>query len=645
MNAQQFLASFGHIANAPRGIDRLRELVLELAVQGRLTPNIDEQESAEALLSEINAWHNERLSKSRNGRARRSHSPVNQREKPFRAPRSWIWVCNSDLFGLTKGRNPKDLNAQSGKYAYLDVEALDRGTILRYSSDENAPRSTEADILVVCDGSRSGLILRGRDGIIGSTLARIDTPKIIQPFVELLFRRNYRQFNSEKKGAAIPHLDTARLLSEACALPPLQIQQEIVAKVDELMAVCDQLEQLHLDRRRMQNTLRKSTLQALADAHSRHDLYTSWKRLHASLGDLFQEHGDLEALRGMILDLAFLGKLSDAQPGDESPEQLLKRSREAKERRLAIGDMKRRVAPATDVVQLDVELPEHWSRAPLDELFQFIDYRGKTPNKTDSGVVLVTAKNVRPGRLEREPIEYISEKSYAEWMTRGFPKVGDILITTEAPLGNVALIDCQPSFALAQRVIDLQPFADMNTRCAMYFMMCPTFQAILNENSSGMAAKGIKAGKLKQLELPLPPLSEQARIVDRVDKMMLLCIDLEGKLRDSERAANRLATASVANLAGIDIDENKDTAVKAPQTELIAPLRLATPPDVKSQAPLATILARHHGEVAARDLWQRFGGDIDTFYAQLKTEVSNGWIAEPEIAQVREKPTTEAGVA
>ena len=82
--------------------------------------------------------------------------------------------------------------------------------------------------------------------------------------------------------------------------------------------------------------------------------------------------------------------------------------------------------------------------------------------------------------------------------------------------------------------------------------------------------------------------------------------------------------------------------MKAPQTELVAPLRLDTPPDVKAQAPLATILARHNGEMAARDLWQRFGGEIDAFYAQLKAEVAHGWIAEPAVAQVREKPAAEA---
>ena len=77
--------------------------------------------------------------------------------------------------------------------------------------------------------------------------------------------------------------------------------------------------------------------------------------------------------------------------------------------------------------------------------------------------------------------------------------------------------------------------------------------------------------------------------------------------------------------------------MKAPQNELIAPLRLGTEPDIKAQAPLATILARQSGEMSAKDLWQRFGGEIDAFYAQLKTEVAHGWILEPAVAEMREK--------
>ncbi len=90
-------------------------------------------------------------------------------------------------------------------------------------------------------------------------------------------------------------------------------------------------------------------------------------------------------------------------------------------------------------------IPDSWRFQRLGNLAKFIDYRGKTPDKINSGVPLITAKNVRFGFISREPYEFVSEKEYTDWMTRGFPRLGDILFTTEAPLGNAAIVDIRAS--------------------------------------------------------------------------------------------------------------------------------------------------------------------------------------------------------
>lgn len=302
MNAQQFLAEFGHIANAPNGMNRLRDMILDLAIQGRLVFSNESKDSAVGLLAEIRQWGaNQKYSKK--GRRAEVETPVLDLKKPFPIPDHWIWVRNSDIFSLTKGKNPKDLGA-NGKYPYLDIEALDRGNIQRYTNDEQALRTTKTDILVVCDGSRSGLVLDGKDGVIGSTLAKIDTAPSIQPFVKLLFLHSYRRLNAEKKGAAIPHLDMARLLISPCGLPPLSDQESIIAKVDELMDLCDKLEVQQQARRKLQNNLRQSILQAVASATSPHELKTTWTCLANNFGQLFHAPEDVVAFKGLILDLA-----------------------------------------------------------------------------------------------------------------------------------------------------------------------------------------------------------------------------------------------------------------------------------------------------------------------------------------------------
>jgi type I restriction enzyme S subunit len=110
-------------------------------------------------------------------------------------------------------------------------------------------------------------------------------------------------------------------------------------------------------------------------------------------------------------------------------------------------------------------------------------------------------------------------------------------------------------------------------------------------------------------------------------------VGTRGKAKDFGKL---LAGASIASITGITFEQEEEP-MKAPQTELIASLRLGVAPDIKAQALLATILARHNGEMSAKDLWQRFGGEIDAFYAQLKTEVAHGWILEPAVAEMREK--------
>ena len=153
----------------------------------------------------------------------------------------------------------------------------------------------------------------------------------------------------------------------------------------------------------------------------------------------------------------------------------------------------------------------------LGSIARFIDYRGKTPTKTTSGVPLITAKNIRRGFLSMTPREFIDEAEYASWMTRGFPRTGDVLITTEAPLGNVVCIDWTFKFALAQRVICLQPDEDLVFGPFLALMMqSPSFQTQLVDRSTGTTVTGIKASRLKELEVPLPPLAEQRRIVSMV---------------------------------------------------------------------------------------------------------------------------------
>lgn len=165
-------------------------------------------------------------------------------------------------------------------------------------------------------------------------------------------------------------------------------------------------------------------------------------------------------------------------------------------------------------------IPKEWKTETLQNLAKFIDYRGRTPKKTESGIPLITAKNIRDGYIKREPREFIAENDFDDWMTRGIPQVGDVVITTEAPMGNVASIDITEKFAMAQRAICLQFFVKDSNRYFSHCLRSPQFKSLLNTHGTGTTVKGIKAATLKQLLIPLPPLAEQKVIADKLDELL-----------------------------------------------------------------------------------------------------------------------------
>ncbi|WP_122791454.1 restriction endonuclease subunit S [Intestinibacillus sp. Marseille-P6563] len=173
----------------------------------------------------------------------------------------------------------------------------------------------------------------------------------------------------------------------------------------------------------------------------------------------------------------------------------------------------------------------------LGDVCTFIDYRGKTPPKTTSGIPLVTAKIVKNGMIQ-EPQEFIAENYYDEWMRRGIPKKGSVVFTTEAPLGEVARIRTDDKLAFAQRIIVLEPKTkQLSADYLFYALQDRVLKSRIEARSTGTTVIGIKAAELKKVEIDLPSLEEQEKIA------AILCslddkIELNNKINENlERQA------------------------------------------------------------------------------------------------------------
>lgn len=164
---------------------------------------------------------------------------------------------------------------------------------------------------------------------------------------------------------------------------------------------------------------------------------------------------------------------------------------------------------------------DDWVSANLEDYVTFIDYRGRTPNKVEEGMRLITAKNVKMGYLQENPREFVDPKIYSAWMTRGIPLKGDVLFTTEAPLANVAQLDSDEKVAFAQRIIILQPNRKViNQTFLKYLLLSNPLQKKILSLGTGATVVGIKASLLKKIEIKFPELSKQQSIIENLDSIL-----------------------------------------------------------------------------------------------------------------------------
>lgn len=383
---------------------------------------------------------------------------------PFNVPASWGWVQLADLSVKRKTVDPMTLDEPSVEL--WSIPAYDSG-----AAQEICPKDIGSSKKIVLEGDvllskivphikRAWVVTesgRNLPKLASTEWLVYGSGRLIPEFLALQFRSPYfrkKMLENISGMGSLKRANPSSLAKVFLPVPPLLEQVRIVEKIKEAFAEIDRAEKAYEE------------LQTLAGV-----------------------------LRGQILQEAIQGKLVPQLAEEGVVEQ--------------IG-----VAPD----ERPFEIPKSWKWRALDEIFKFVDYRGKTPTKTTDGVRLITASNVRQGYVDHKRIEFISSEEYIDRQNRGISKKGDILFTTEAPLGNVALADLDV-YSAGQRVITLQTDSE-NKKLLMYFMLSPYFQKALKNNATGTTAQGIKAARLKKLMLPVPPVEEQARIASKVEELL-----------------------------------------------------------------------------------------------------------------------------
>ncbi|EPF3189795.1 restriction endonuclease subunit S [Vibrio cholerae] len=658
MDAQQFLAEFGHIANAPGGVARLRELVYQFAVTGRLTAQREEDGNADVVLNNVARTRQHLINEKKFKRSPKLESapltpPV------ISIPPSWRWSRLLDL-GEINPRNQVEEDAETVVMAtFVPMAAVSElhsipiaGEVRPWSEIKKGyTHFANGDVLLAkitpCFENGKSAVVQGLEYNIGSgsTEFHVFRPisEDVNPAYVYLFVRS-PLFRAKGEASMTGTAGQKRLPTDyfalcAMPLPPTEEQSRIVAKVDELMVLCDQLEAQQQKRRTLQNHLRQATLQAVAASQSPHELQDNWQRLQDNFEQLFSAPEDVEDVRRLAMELAVRGLLTEQRDTDESANHILLRCAEEYKDLVRNGEIKRRKPlPEIDASQAPFELPKGWVWARFPELGIFGRGKSKHRPRNDSKLfspgiypLVQTGEVARAGNLISEYHSKYSEVGLAQ--SKLWPE-GTLCITIAANIADSAILGFEACFP--DSVVGFLPAKELRDKVEYFLLFMKTAREQLLAFAPSTAQKNINLQILESVLVPVPPKDEIARILSRMGEINALCDRAVSARTKSLSVGELLAQASVSTLTGIAIEQEEEP-MKAPQTELVAPVRLGTPPDVKAQAPLATILARHNGEMSAKDLWQRFGGEIDAFYAQLKTEVAHGWLLEPAPAEMREK--------
>lgn len=665
MDGQQFLAEFGHIANSSRGVGKLRELVIQLAISGRLVARA-ETEGTASLAIEAAAIQRRSYEQELDLRASRMHPPLDS--EPFPVPDHWQWTRLEQIcLYVQRGKGPKYVDKSSTfvvSQKCVQWTGFDLASS-RFVADDSLNDYGKERFLCTGDllWNSTGTGTAGRVAIYQpdeSVMAVADShvtvvrlancsPRylwcvIASPWVQSRIEPSHPDSLVSGTTQQV-ELNTSTARALPIPLPPIEEQSRIVAKVNELMTLCGALEAQQQARRKLQNNLRKATLQAVASSQSPNELQTTWARLADNFGQLLHAPEDVADLRQLAMELAVRGLLTEQRVDDEPATELLGRISQEHKAMVLNGEIKRqKPLPDINLTDAPFELPIGWAWARFPEIGLF--GRGKSkhrprndPRLFNPGIypLVQTGEVARANGVINEYHSKYSDIGLAQ--SKLWPK-GTLCITIAANIADSAILGFDACFP--DSVVGLIPASEIRDEVEYFLLFMKTARERLLAFAPSTAQKNINLEILQSVLIPIPPKVEIKRMLSRMKDINVLCDQLVDSYRKVQDIGKLLADASVSSITGIAI-ELEEESMKAPQNELIALLWLGTAPDIKAQAPLATILARHNGQLSAKDLWQCFGGEIDSFYAQLKTEVDHGWVLEPALTEMREKQVHAVG--
>lgn len=543
------------------GIKKLRELILELAVRGKLVLQEPTDESASVLLERI-AEEKAQLVKEKKIKASRKYASIDNDSLPFETPLGWKWARIEDL-GHDLGQKTPDQ-----AFTYIDVGAINKElgfveepSVLEESNAPSRARKLVKKGTVIYSTIRPYLLnIAVIDKVIEPEPIASTAFAIIHPLNGISSSYLYRYLRSPsfikyvesvQTGVAYPAINDKQFFFGLIPVPPTEEQHRIVAKVDELMLLCDQLEQQTETSIEAHQTLVEVLLNTLTSSADAQELMQNWLRISEHFDALFTTEKSIDTLKQTILQLAVMGKLVPQDPNDEPAAKLLERIAEEKTQLIKDKKIKKQKAlPEITDDEKPFDLPNGWSYTRLDDLCATVS-SGSTPPKSElsetGGIPFLKVYNIQNQEIEFDKRTlFISESAHLGKLKRSILYPGDVIMNLVGPpLGKVGIMpNTYPEWNCNQNIVCFRPLEiKLNTYIYTYLKAHIFLDYIDLVGSAGQDF--VSGTKCRAIVLPMPPLDEQRRLVTKVNKLVEICDQLKTRLKESQTTQLHLTDAII----------------------------------------------------------------------------------------------------
>ena len=567
-------------AGSVYGIRKLRELILELAVRGKLVPQDAADEPASELLKRIQV---EKAKQIAEGAVRKGQPlpSISEQEKSFHLPVGWGWVRLGQIGDWGAGATPlRSVSSYYGgetpwfKSGELTADFIDTSeeTITELALRDCSLRLNQpGDVLIAMYGATIGktAILKVPGTTNQAVCACTPNTGIFNRYLLTLLKATKSNFIGQGAGGAQPNISREKIILTVVAMPPTVEQHRIVEKVDELMALCDQLENQHSNAAEAHEKLVSQLLGTLLipsqppllqRGGGEAGVDSNWQRIAAHFDTLFTTEASIDALKQTLLQLAVMGKLVPQNINDEPASELLKRIQAEKAKLISEGKIKSPRNPhlskgggeagGISEDEKPFELPRGWEWVRLNELLRKIG-AGSTPLGgkqvyVNEGIPFLRSQNVWDDGLRLDDVAFIMPETHQK-MSGTHVYAGDLLFNiTGASIGRCAIVpDSFNTGNVSQHVTIVRTSSKEILLFLHLVLISRHVQQAVMDVQVGVSREGLSIGKLGQFIIPIPPLAEQHRIVAKVDELMALCDQLKSRITDASRLQQKLADVLV----------------------------------------------------------------------------------------------------